>query len=207
MRSIQRGETTCYQGQSISSSGYRQGAYRVPIMLAALRPKMLEMAAALGDGVILNLFPAPALPTILAHINAGATFADKTPGTVEVIARHQVCVTERSDETLEQIRRSLTPYFAQGVYNHYLAWCGYPEQAEQLSRGWREGNRQATRAALPDALLQDIVIVGDARYCRARIRDYARAGIHCHILCCPLPDTAHQAATFRAFTDRSFLPQ
>lgn len=205
LRSIQRGETTHYRGQSISSKGYRQAAFEVPIMLAALRPKMLELAAAMGDGVILNLFPAPALPAILGHIAAGAEQAGKAPGSVEVVARHQVCVTEDPAGVLSFIRQSLIPYFAQGVYNRYLAWCGYPEQADALSRGWHAGSREATRAAFPDALLREIVIVGDAQYCQARVQDYARRGIHCHVICCPMPDAAHQAATFRAFSTRSFL--
>src|SRR5882757_8568618 len=59
LRDIFAGERTSFTGQTLRSTGYRQPALAasVPILLAALRPRMTELAVTAADGIILNLFP------------------------------------------------------------------------------------------------------------------------------------------------------
>ncbi len=205
LRDIFSGEKTNFSGETLHSKGYRQAPVQVPIYLAALRPKMLELAAEIGDGVVLNLFPAKALPRIMEHIQAGAARAGKSADEVEVVCRYQVMVTEEPDKGCQAARSFLSGYYATPVYNRYLAWCGYPEAAAEIAAGWREGDRERTAAALPDELIRQIGIIGDADYCRQRLREFSEAGIHTHILSCIDLDPQTSGTTLAAFGGDNFL--
>ena len=73
------GEKTNFDGETLFSKGYRQAPMDnpPPLYLAALRPKMIEMAAEVGDGVIFNLWPKAALPKMMEHVAIGAEKAGK----------------------------------------------------------------------------------------------------------------------------------
>ena len=201
MRQIFSGKRSDFSGKTVHSHGYRQAPTpSLPLYLAALRPKMLETAAEIGDGVVLNLFPRSALPRIMDCIRAGAgRRADG--GEVEVVCRYQVAVTRNPEEALAGIRKFLSGYFATPVYNRYLAWCGFPEAAAEIAAGWASGDRQRTARALPDELLREIAIVGDAAECRSLIRDCGRQGIHTHIITPVAADSTEHDETMDCFSN------
>lgn len=206
VRQLLRGEKSDFAGETLSSHGYKQAPIDgvVPIYLAALRPRMLRLAAEIGDGVIFNFFPRSVLSTILGHVHDGARDAGKAPGDVEVVCRFQVAVTDRIDEHVNYLRHFLAPYFAQSVYNRFLAWCGHEEMAATIADGWAKKDRQQTLNALTDDLIHDIAVIGDEAYCQERIREYARLGIHTHIISCPSLDPVTRLQTFSAFGPEKF---
>ncbi len=206
LRQMLAGEKTAFTGETLRSHGFRQPPtqHPVPIYLAALRPKMLETAAEIGDGVVLNLFPRPALPKIMQHIRAGVARSGREPGALEVACRCQVLVCDDPERARDSLRPFMSAYFATPVYNRYLAWCGHPEVADAIAAGWAAKDRAATGAALSDALIDEIAIVGSRERCQARIREYADGGVDCVFITCLSPQPALQQATFDAFTPEAF---
>lgn len=206
LRQIFAGEKTHFSGQTLSSHGYRQEAVPggMPIHLAALRPGMLELAAELGDGVILNLFPRRALHRIREHIVIGALRAGKEPESVEVVCRHQIAVTERPAEARELFRRIFASYYSTPVYNQFLAWCGFEDAAREIREGWAAGDRARTAAALPDSLVDEIAIIGTREECQARVQEYAEGGIHTHVVSCLGFEADVVDATYQAFSAEHF---
>jgi probable F420-dependent oxidoreductase len=206
VRQLLAGEKSDFTGRTLSSHGYRQAPIEgeIPIYLAALRPRMLRLAAEIGDGVIFNFFPRSVLPSLLGHVEEGARSAGKEPGSVEVVCRFQVAVTEQVDLHINYLRHFLAPYFAQSVYNRFLAFSGYQEMAATIADGWAKKDRQQTMEALTDELIHDIAIIGDEAYCQERIREYARDGIHTHIISCPSLDPVTRLQTFSAFGKEKF---
>ncbi|MEM0954238.1 MAG: LLM class flavin-dependent oxidoreductase [Pseudomonadota bacterium] len=205
LRSMLAGDKSDFVGDTLRSHGYRQTATPdMPIYLAALRPKMLETAAALGDGVILNLFPRSALPKIMEHIAIGAERAGKDPSSVEVVCRHMVAVTDDVEAARTAFRAGFVGYYATPVYNKFLEWAGYPEAAAEIRAGWAAKDRERTTAALPDALVDEIGVLGPGEACRERIRWYAEQGIHTNIISCILPTQEVANATTQAFAREHF---
>ncbi len=206
LRQMLAGEKTRFTGETLRSHGYRQAPVEggLPIFLAALRPGMLELAAELGDGVILNLFPRRALPKIREHILRGAARGLKSPDQVEVVCRHQIAVTEQVDEARELFRRVFAAYYSTPVYNQFLAWCGFEEEAREIREGWSSGDRARTAAAMHDGLVDEIAIIGSQAECQARIQEYAAGGIHTHVVSCLGVDPGLIEATIQAFTPGHF---
>lgn len=203
VRSILTGEKTDFDGETLRSHGYRQPplpAGAQPIFLAALREKMLEMAAETGDGVILNLFPFDALPKMMAAIERGAARAGKKLEDLEVVCRHMVIVTDDIKHARQMFRRQFVPYYATPVYNRFLAWCGFEEEAAAIASGWASRDRKATAAGLTDEIADAVGILGNEESCHARLQEYAAAGITTHIISCPSADPDDHMRTYAAFT-------
>lgn len=185
LRSMLAGEKSDFTDlQTVYSRGYLQEASEpsVPIYLAALRPKMIEMAAEYGDGVIFNLWPRTALPKMLEHVEIGAARAGKKLEEVEIVNRFATIVTEDKAAGIEQFRRQFVPYFGNPVYNKFLSWCGYPEEAKELLVGWVARDRERTAAAFHDDLIEAIGVIGSADEVRSRIKAHAREGVTTSII-------------------------
>jgi probable F420-dependent oxidoreductase len=207
LRQALSGQATQFQGETLRSAGFKLAnppVPPVPIMLAALRGKMLEMAAAVGDGVIVNLFPAPALPRIMQHIRAGAAQAGKDAAALEIVCRHQICVTDDPARARDTFRKRFGPYFATPVYNRFLAWCGHEDAAREIEAGFKAKDRARTGAAFSDALIDQIAVIGTAEQCRERIRALVQGGITTPVVSCFSPDPKEFLATHEAFTPARF---
>ena len=206
VRSMLAGEKSNFDLSTLYSKGYRQPPLeqRVPLYLAALRPKMIEMAAEVGDGVILNMWPKGALPKMIEHVHVGARRAGKDPAEVEVVNRYLVLVTDDKEVAVEVFRARMAPYYATPVYNAFLAWAGYEEVAATIFAGWAERDREKTMGALSYDLANEIAVIGTADECRERIRWAGETGIHTHIIA-PLSTEAEEIRrTFEAFTPENF---
>ncbi|MEP5762962.1 MAG: LLM class flavin-dependent oxidoreductase [Halieaceae bacterium] len=206
LRSMLAGEKTAFAGDTLRSHGYRQAPSQPtpPIYLAALRSKMVEAAAEIADGVILNLFPRSALPKIMNHVAIGAERAGKDPAEVEIVCRHMVVVSEDKAAAREAFRAGFVGYYATPVYNKFLDWAGYPEAAAEIREGWASKDRERTAAALPDELVDEIAIIGSADECRALMRGYAAGGVHTNIVSCVYPTPEVLQATTEAFAAGNF---
>ncbi len=205
VKSMLRGEKTNFDGDTLTSHGYRQLPLEEgeqPVYMAALRPKMLEAAAEFSDGVILNLFPRQALPKMMEHIKVGAERAGKKIEDVEIVCRHQVVVTDDKAGARDLIRGGFAPYYATPVYNKFLSWCGYDEVAKTIKEGWAAKDRAKTTGALDDQLVDDIAILGSMEECHDRIREYGEMGITTHIISCVSGKEGQQ--TYDAFTAKHF---
>jgi probable F420-dependent oxidoreductase len=207
LRGMLAGEREDFQGETLRTSGYRllpplKGA--VPIYVAALRAKMLEMAGEYGDGIVLNSYPLEALPRMLEHVAVGAARAGKRLEEMEIVCRHHVIVSDDVPAAREQFRKRFAAYFATPVYNDFLAWCGFPEAAGVIAEGWKEKDRAKTSGALDDALVDKLGVLGGPDHCRDVIREHIKLGITTPVINPISDDPAVIAATYEAFAPGRF---
>jgi probable F420-dependent oxidoreductase len=140
------------------------------VLLAALRPRMLRLAAAEADGVILNWLAATDVPTALAETKAaGPDF--------EVTARIFVCPTEDAEYARKTGRRLIAAYLTVPAYAAFHRWLGREPVLGAMWRAWAAGDRKAALAAIPDALVDELIVHGSAAECRAKVQAYADAGV------------------------------
>ena len=209
VRHMLTGERTDFDLDTLSSNGYRQAPmdHPPPLYLAALRPKMIEMAAEHGDGIVFNLWPRKALPKMLEHVKIGAARAGKRWQDIEIVNRKVVLVTDDKPSGYDRFRAGYAPYYANPVYNKFLAWAGYEAAARQLLEGWANRDRAQTAAAFSEELINEIALIGSVDEVREGIRADAAGGIHTHIIAPIVPvDALHPEArlTFAAFTSDKF---
>lgn len=201
VRTMLNGEKTDFQGETLYSRGYRQAPLKnpPPIYIGALRPKMIEMAAEYGDGVIFNLWPKSALPKMMEHVAIGAARAGKKAEDVEIVNRAMVLATDDKAAGRNLFRAAFAPYYATPVYNKFLAWAGYSDAAATITEGWAKKDREKTTSALTDEMIDEIAIIGTEDEIRERIQSDADGGVHTSIIA-PLAASADDLQrTFDAF--------
>lgn len=206
VRTMLSGEKTNFQGDTVYSRGYTQPPCEnpPPIYIGALRPKMIEMAASVGDGVIFNLWPKGALPRMMDAVKRGAELAGKDWQSIEVVNRAMVLCTDDKESARAMFRIAFGPYYATPVYNKFLAWAGYEDAAATIAEGWAEKDREKTASALTDELIDEIAILGTEDEIRQRIREDAAGGVHTHIIAPMAATREDMERTYNAFTAENF---
>jgi probable F420-dependent oxidoreductase len=180
LRQMLAGERVTFAGRTLRTKGFRLVSpppRPVPIYLAALMPPMLELAGEIADGVILNFMPVDAVPRMLEFVRRGATRAGRDPSQLEIVSRFQTIVTDDVASARSAIRHMMGPYFATSVYNRFVAWCGFPDEAAEILAGWQAKDRARNLAGVTDAMIDRLAIIGPAPHCRERLEAFGRAGV------------------------------
>ena len=198
--SMLEGEKSQFEGATLSSVGYRQPALatRVPILLAALGPRMTHLAATASDGIVLNLVPLGVLESIVERIRAHAEAAGRSADSIEIAGRLPVLVTDEVAAGRDLFRRQFAPYYVNPVYNRFLESSGYPEEAAAILAAGGTGDWTGARAAMSDDLVDAVAVIGDAAYCQRRIRAFVEAGLTTPILGCPALEPGVHRDTYEA---------
>ncbi len=202
LRALLAGERTDFQGETVRSRGFRlqpPPLGRVPLFLAGMRPRSLELAGELGDGVAFNMTPLQAVPRMRDHIAAGAARAGRAMDDLEVVCNVKVAISDDPPAIREYFRQKWWGYYITPIYNRFLEWCGWPEQAATIRAAWQQRDREGVQAALSDDIVDALVLIGDADTCRARLREFHDAGVTT-VVVHPVPEVAENfAPTCAAF--------
>jgi probable F420-dependent oxidoreductase len=145
------------------------------IVLAALRPRMLHLAAEEADGAITNWLSPEDVRKVRAEI-----------GDTELIARLFVCVSEDTDKVRVLGRWMLAAYLTVPAYAAFHDWLGRADVLRPMHEAWAAGDRQAALKSIPDEVVDSLVVHGDAATCRARIQEYVDNGLDTPVLA-PIP--------------------
>ncbi|MER7893826.1 LLM class F420-dependent oxidoreductase [Micromonospora sp. NPDC094482] len=175
----------------------RPPAVPPPILLGALRPGMLRLAGAEADGVILNWLAAEDVPRALTELG------ERRPG-FEVTARIFVCPTEDAGHARALGRRMITSYLTVPAYAAFHRWLGRDEVLGPMWAAWAAGDRRGALAAVPDEVVDALILHGSPEQCRAQVRRYADAGVDVPVLALlPTPElTAGGPAALSALIAR-----
>ncbi|GAA0575313.1 LLM class F420-dependent oxidoreductase [Kribbella sandramycini] len=160
------------------------------IMLAALRPQMLKLAAREADGAITNWLSADDVRQVRAELGP-----DK-----ELAARIFVCVTEDAEMARNIGRYLIATYLTVPGYAAFHDWLGRGPAMQPLREAWAAGDRNAAMAAIPVEVIDDLIVHGSPAACRAHINRYVANGLDTPIIAtlptgANLLDTARSLAT------------
>ncbi|WP_347343579.1 LLM class F420-dependent oxidoreductase [Jatrophihabitans telluris] len=146
---------------------------RVEILLAALRPQMLALAGSEADGAILNWLSAE---------DVGRCVTAVANPRARIVARIFVCPTEDAGYARSLGRRLISAYLTVPAYAQFHRWLGRTEQLGELWRLWSAGERAAAAAAIPDEVIDALIVHGSAADCRTLLGQYVTAGVEVPVL-------------------------
>jgi alkanesulfonate monooxygenase SsuD/methylene tetrahydromethanopterin reductase-like flavin-dependent oxidoreductase (luciferase family) len=95
----------------------------------------------------------------------------------EIVARIFVCPSEDADTVRSMGRFALAAYLNVGVYAAFHQWLGRGPQLEPMWKAWQAGDRKAATAAIPDEVVDDLIVHGSPEACRAHIQRYVANGV------------------------------
>lgn len=147
-----------------------------PILVAALREGMLRLAGREGDGAIINWLSADDVATVAPIVHDAARSSDR-PGGREVVARIFVAPSTDREEVLGMGRFAIASYLNVPVYAAFHDWLGRGEQLAEMWRLWGEGDRQGALAAIPESLVDELIVSGSPEECREHVQRYVDNGV------------------------------
>jgi probable F420-dependent oxidoreductase len=185
LRQTLAGERVTFVGETFSVRGFRLSrplAEPVPIYVAALRPGMLRVAGAVGDGAIINWLSAEDVPTSVSAVRQAAAQAGRDPDAIEIVARLFICVDPMAPEADVFVRRYITAYLNVPVYKAFHEWLGRGEALGAMWQTWERGDRRGAVAAIPERVVNDLIIRGSREEMRAHVQRYMEAGVDTAVL-------------------------
>jgi probable F420-dependent oxidoreductase len=154
-------------------------AQRVPIMLAALRGKMLELAVERTDGAFTNFLPLGGLPKVTAQL-------ESAPEGFELLCRF-FCIPGEREQVEPLARFMFSSYITVPVYEAFYRWLGYGEQIDPMVAAWKAGDRKAAAEAAPWEAIEEMFIFGTPEQMKERIGTFVDGGITLPILTMIVP--------------------
>ena len=143
-----------------------------PVYVAALRPGMLRLAGREADGAVINWLSADDVPTVVAEVGPGK----------EIVARIFVCPTTDPERARAVGRIAIAAYLNVAVYAAFHQWLGRGPLLEGMWAAWRSGDRKGALGAIPDEVVDALVVHGTARECVAHVRRYVDHGVTVPVL-------------------------
>lgn len=174
------GERVVFRGETFAVDGFRltrPPVEPVPIHVAALRPGMLRVAGEVGDGAILNWLAADDVPKSVAVVREAAARAGRDPEAIEITARLLVNVDPPGPTSDTAVRRHVTAYLNVPVYRAFHEWLGRAAVLGPMWDAWERGDRKGAVAAVPEKVIDDLIIRGSTDEIRAHVSRYLAAGI------------------------------
>jgi probable F420-dependent oxidoreductase len=170
LREALAGGKVSHTYETFSVDGFRlDPAPEVPpaLALAALRPGMVRLAAAEAGIAITNWLAPKDVPQV-----RGVAGPD-----CELVARIFVCPTTDLNTARFIGRRMIAAYLTVPVYAAFHQWLGRAEIIEPMLTAWSSGDRKEALAAIPDELVDELVVHGPLEYCRERVAEYHATGL------------------------------
>jgi probable F420-dependent oxidoreductase len=185
VKAMLSGEKISEERETARSRGFRLSrrlAEPPPIYIAALRARMLRLAGAEADGVIINWLSAGDVPKVVAEARKGAEQAGRDPDKIEIVCRIFVCMSE--NEALIDFlgRRSIAAYLNVPVYAQFHEWLGRANVLGPMWEAWQSGDRKEATAVIPRRLIDELLIHGDAETCRRKVQEYVDNGVTVPVL-------------------------
>ncbi|MFN8045022.1 MAG: LLM class F420-dependent oxidoreductase [Dermatophilaceae bacterium] len=160
----------------------------LPIYLAAVGPKNLELAGELADGLLAIFFAPEHAGTIIDSLTTGRRRAgrgtDEDPMTgFDLVATVPVAVTDDVEAGLAAIAPYAALYVGgmgsreQNFYNRLAVRMGFGEAAAQVQELYLAGRHRDAAAAVPREFIDSTSLVGPASRIRERLAAYAEAGV------------------------------
>ncbi len=146
----------------------------LPVVLAALRGRMLKLAVERAAGAFTNFLPLSALPRVTAELEAA-------PDGFELLCRFFCLPGER--EQVEPLARFMfASYATVPVYEAFFRWLGYGERIDEMATAWKAKDREAAIAAAPWEVIEDTFVFGTPDEMRERLEAFVAGGITLPIL-------------------------
>ena len=194
IRSVLYGRPADYQGEFFRLSRFRLGVRpvqrHIPMYLASLGPRNLALTAELADGWLPIWIDRRRLPEMIGQMAEAALPAGRELYTITVAPQIMCYVAENGEELAETEKRvrSHMAYYIGGMGRYYydlFRRSGFQAEADAVRQAWDAGDRGKAAAIIPDELLENIAIIGDAAACRDRMEKFRRAGADMPVMAFP----------------------
>ena len=180
------GKKVSYNGDAYTIDDFTLGFLpkqpHAPIYIAALRPKMAELAGEVADGVLFDLATPDYVEEVLAHLKVGARRTGRDPAQVEIGCFIRTYSSTDSDAAAAAARRGIVGLSYAPAYQSMLRNSGFSKEMNSIIRALDDGDEKKASSAVSDRMVESLVLVGDSSQWDKKVQKYRDAGVDQHII-------------------------
>ncbi|MBY8860122.1 LLM class flavin-dependent oxidoreductase [Nocardia sp. CA2R105] len=158
----------------------------IPIYLATLSPRMLELTGEIADGWLGTSFVPEGAHAYFDHLDAGLTAAGRTRGDLDICQGAEVALFDDADRLHAHIgTRKLELAFSIGgmgsagtnFYNAAYGRQGWSQVTGEIRERWQAGDREGAAGLVSDEMVLATTLIGTEEMVRERLRVWRDAGV------------------------------
>jgi F420-dependent oxidoreductase-like protein len=157
---------------------------RIPILVAALGPKNVELAAEIAEGwQPIFYLPEKARDVWGKALASGQAKRDPALGDLDVYAGPALAIGENVEPMREFVKPHLALYIGgmgakgKNFYHTLATRYGYGAAADRIQELYLSGDKDSAVKAVPDELVRDISLIGTRGFVRERLAAFREAGV------------------------------
>lgn len=157
---------------------------RIPIMVAALGPKNVELAAEVAEGwQPIFYLPEKARDVWGPALAAGRAKRDPVLGELEVYAGPALAIGENVEPLREFVKPHLALYIGgmgakgKNFYHTLATRYGYGPHADRIQELYLAGDKEGAAKVVPDELVRDVSLIGSPEFVKERVAAFRAAGV------------------------------
>ncbi|MCY4551783.1 MAG: LLM class flavin-dependent oxidoreductase [Defluviicoccus sp.] len=197
LRQLWSGEPGAYRGEMFRLDGMRMAFLPpepIPLYLAAMGPRMLRLAGALADGVVLSAgLTVDYCARSLAMVEAGAREAERDPAALRRAAYVYIAVDPDRAAAVERLRPKIAFMMRNDFVAPSVAGSGITIDRDAVKAAISRRDMGAAASLIPDEAVEAFGVCGAPGDCAARIAGYRAAGVE-EIVLLIAGDAAGEAA-------------
>ncbi len=147
----------------------------IPIYLAAINQKMVDLTWEIADGVIFYLRPKNEMKQTISKMQKERK--------IDVTCQLITCISKNSDAAIERAKKTLSFYVAVGkIYREFLSDSGYKKECDSIFAEFNKSGLKSIHELVPDSMLESLCVAGTPEECKSQLREFKETGIDLPIL-------------------------
>ena len=147
----------------------------IPIYLAAINQKMVNLTWSIGDGVIFYLRPMEEMKQTISKMQAKKN--------IDVACQIITCVSEDSDNAILRAKKTLAFYISVGkIYREFLENNGFKNETNNIFNEFKKSGFKSNHELVTDSMLESLCISGTPEECKNKLQNFIDAGIDLPII-------------------------
>ena len=147
----------------------------IPIYLAAINQKMVNLTWELGDGVIFYLRPLDEMKKTISKMQSERK--------IDVACQIITCISNNSEEAIQRAKKTLAFYISVGkVYREFLAKNGFENETNNIFEEFKKSGFKSNHELIPDSMLNSLCISGSPEEAKVQLEKFRDTGIDLPII-------------------------
>lgn len=147
----------------------------IPIYLAAINQKMIELTWEIGDGVIFYLRPLDEMREMIMKM--------QNKRKINVTCQLVTCVSNDSEKAITRAKKTIAFYISVGkIYRDFLAKNGYERETKAIFDEYEKSGLTENYKLVSDSMMNSLALCGTPDEIRGKLEQFIRAGINLPIL-------------------------
>ena len=147
----------------------------IPIYLAAINQKMVNLAWELGDGVIFYLRPLDEMKKTISKMQPKRK--------IDVACQIITCISNNSEDAIQRAKKTLAFYISVGkIYREFLSSNGFKNETNNIFEEFKKSGFKSTHELVTDSMLNSLCISGSPEDAKSQLEKFRDAGVDLPII-------------------------